>query len=95
MSDMRGLGSRTAAVVLALCTRINNHINQKGNVHDLVPADIGLERVPNYAPSTKTEAASAVNNTSLMTPKRTNDWAEENVYGPIGEAFRDAAARLP
>ncbi|QBJ02711.1 tail protein [Pseudomonas phage Psa21] len=95
MSDMRGLGNRIATIASTLSARINGHINTKGNAHGMEPADIGLDRVANYAPATKAEAAKAVNNTTVMTPKRTLDFVEENVYKPIGELFKDAADRLP
>jgi hypothetical protein len=56
---------------------------------------VGLGRVANYAPATLTQAVNGVNNTSTMTPRRTVDFAEANIYGPIGDAFAAAAARLP
>jgi hypothetical protein len=80
--------------IQTMLTRLNAHTEATGNVHDLSPADIGLELTPNYAPATLLEAAGAANNTTVMTPARTNDWAEENVYGPIAEAFGNAADQL-
>jgi hypothetical protein len=56
---------------------------------------IGLGQIVNYAPATLTQAAGGVNNSSYMTPRRTNDFAEANIYGPIGDAFKAAADRLP
>jgi hypothetical protein len=56
---------------------------------------IGLGQTPNYAPTTLKQAKGGVNNTSIMTPRRTADYAEENIYGPIGEAFKASASRLP
>lgn len=95
ISDMKGLGTGVGAQLKKLSERINGHILARGNPHDMQPADIGLDRVANYGPATVVEAQKGVNNTTVMTPKRTTNWAEENVYGPIGELFRDAAARLP
>lgn len=95
VADMKTIGTGVQTALKTLSKRINDHILSKGNPHEMEPADIGLDRVANYGPSTTTEAQQGNNNTSLMTPKRTTQWAEENVYGPIGEAFRDAAARLP
>jgi hypothetical protein len=56
---------------------------------------VGLGEVANHAPSTLRQAKGGVNNTSNMTPRRTADYAEENIFGPIGEAFKASAARLP
>lgn len=56
---------------------------------------VGLGQVANHAPATFVQATTGVNNTSTMTPRRTRDFAEENIYGPIGDAFKAAAARLP
>ncbi|WDS62258.1 hypothetical protein [Pseudomonas phage D6] len=95
LATTRQLGAATMVKLNTIFSRTNEHILEKGNVHGLEAADLGLDRVPNYAPATKNQAVTGVNNTTVMTPKRTTDWAEENVYGPIGEAFRDAAARLP
>uniref|UniRef100_A0AB39CD14 Tail protein n=1 Tax=Pseudomonas phage RVTF4 TaxID=3236931 RepID=A0AB39CD14_9VIRU len=95
MSDMLQVGTATQTAIKLLSKRINDHILAKGNPHQMGPADIGLDRVANYAPATVSEAVKGINNTTLMTPKRTTNWAEENVYGPIGQAFKDAAARLP
>lgn len=95
MSDMLQIGTATQSAIKLLSQRINNHILARGNPHQMEPADIGLDRVANYAPATQKEAVGGNNNTTLMTPKRTTNWAEEHVYGPIGKAFHDATARLP
>lgn len=95
LSDTRRIGAATVSALERLSTRINNHILAKGNVHNMVAADLGLERVANYGPSTKQEAIDGVNNTSVLTPKRCTSWAEANVYDPIGQIFKDAADRLP
>jgi hypothetical protein len=65
------------------------------NLRETTADEIGLGLVANYAPSTLTQAKGGVNNSSHMTPRRTNDFAEEKIYGPIGDAFATAAARLP
>jgi len=95
MSDMVQVGTATQNAIKLLSSRINSHILARGNPHQMEPADIGLDRVANYAPATQPEAVRGVNNTTLMTPKRTTNWAETNVYGPLGQVFKDAAARLP
>lgn len=95
LATTRQLGATTMVKLNTLFNRTNAHIKEKGNVHGLEPADLGMDRVPNYAPATQKQAELGVNNTSLMTPKRTTNFAEENIYKPIGEVFRDATARLP
>lgn len=74
--------------------RLNEHTDAAGNVHDLEPADIGLGNVPDWLPSTTDQARSGLSNSAFMTPRRTNDYATANIYGPIGEAFQAAADEL-
>lgn len=56
---------------------------------------VGLGQVANHAPATLTQAVNGINNSSTMTPRRTADFAEANIYAPIGDAFAAASARLP
>ncbi|MNB83835.1 hypothetical protein D3C87_1217970 [compost metagenome] len=56
---------------------------------------VGLGQVANHAPATTTQSVGGVNNSTTMTPRRTRDFAETNIYGPIGEAFAASTARLP
>lgn len=49
-------------------TPLNAHIAAKGNVHDMVPADIGLGNVPNWRPATAQQAIDPTNNNTFMTP---------------------------
>lgn len=58
------------------------------------PDAIGLGLVQNHAPATLVQAASGVNNNAAMTPRRTTDFAEANIYGPIGDAFKASTTRL-
>ena len=51
---------------------LNAHINATGNVHNMVPADIGLGNVPNWRPATPQNAIDPTNNTSFMTPYTTS-----------------------
>jgi hypothetical protein len=53
-------------------TPLTAHIQAKGNVHDMVPADIGLGNVPNWKPATPQNAIDPTNNTSFMTPYTTS-----------------------
>lgn len=47
---------------------LNAHINATGNVHRMVPADIGLGNVPNYPAATPAQAIDPTNTTTLLTP---------------------------
>lgn len=47
---------------------LNTHINATGNVHRMVPADIGLGNVPNYPAATPAQAIDPTNTTTLLTP---------------------------
>lgn len=44
------------------------HVDARGNVHGMVPADIGLGNVPNFAAATPTQAVDPTNNNTLLTP---------------------------
>lgn len=48
------------------------HIRAKGNVHDMVAADIGLGNVPNWLPATPTTALDPTNNQAFMSPYTTS-----------------------
>lgn len=47
---------------------MTTHINQTGNVHKMVPADIGLGNVPNWLPANATQAVDPTNNSTFSTP---------------------------
>lgn len=74
--------------------RINLHTQSKGNVHGLTTKELGLENVRNYPPSTSQQAKDGKNNNTVMTPKRTYESLDENVFTPLTEIFNDAAERL-
>lgn len=74
--------------------RLNGHILAKGNVHELAPRDIGLGNVPDWLPAQQDQAKGGTNNSSFMTPKRVDNYAEENIFKAIEKAFNDAADRL-
>ncbi|ARV76835.1 virion structural protein [Pseudomonas phage Phabio] len=74
--------------------RLNSHTDAVGNVHDLEPADIGLGNVPDWLPATTDQAKSALSNSAFMTPRRTNDYANENIFAVIGGSFKAAADKL-
>ncbi|ANM44925.1 tail protein [Pseudomonas phage vB_Pae10145-KEN51] len=79
---------------IAVINRINGHIAARGNPHNLQPSDIGLGNVANYRPATKKRAQEGFNNTTYMTPKRTDDYNRVHIYGPLAKLFNDAADRL-
>lgn len=74
--------------------RLNAHTAATGNVHDLEPRDIGLGNVPDWSPATKKQAKEALSNNAFMTPRRVDDYADENIFKVIGDAFSDAADDL-
>lgn len=74
--------------------RLNAHTTATGNVHDMVPADIGLGNVPDWLPATQVQAKRGLSNNAFMTPKRVDDYVDENIYTVIGDAFADAADDL-
>lgn len=88
-------GSVILTKLRAITDRVNKNETDIRELKDMTPDKIGLGQVRNYAPSTLSQAIAAINNTSNMTPRRTRDYAEANIFGPMGEAFRDAKNRLP
>lgn len=61
-----------AGVLLAInqhaITKLNAHINDKANPHELRAVHVGLDRVPNYPAATDAQALDITNNSVLMTP---------------------------
>lgn len=80
--------------VTTLKDRLNEHTTATGNVHDLEPRDIGLGNVPDWTPATKVQAQQGLSNNAFMTPRRVDDYADENIFKVIGDAFKDAADDL-
>lgn len=95
LNRLERFGAAIAAKFVDVGKRLNDQAKSIRALERRGPEDFGLGQVRDYAPSTFDQARLAVNNTSYMTPRRTRDYAEENVYGPIGEAFKAAALRLP
>lgn len=95
IDSLTASGSAILTKLRAITDRVNANESDIRELKNLTPDKIGLGRVSNYEPSTLSQAINAVNNTSNMTPRRTRDYAEANVFGPMGEAFRAAKNRLP
>ena len=74
--------------------RLNAHVLAKGNVHSMEPRDIGLGNVPDWLPSTQEQAKGGTNNSSFMTPKRVDNYAEENIYSALEQVFDTALNEL-
>lgn len=53
-------------------TPLDDHIRATGNVHDMVPADIGLGNIPNWRPATPQQAIDPTNATTFMSPYTTS-----------------------
>lgn len=77
-----------------IITRLNAHTEATGNVHNLTPTHLGIGNVADHPPATQLQAEDGTNNATNMTPLRTKQWAETNVYYPIAKAFGDAADKL-
>lgn len=57
-----------------LDNRLNDHIQNKADPHDVTAAQIGLGLVANYPVSTQVQAEGGTDNASFLTPQR---WAQE------------------
>lgn len=88
-------GTLVASKFTEVGVRLNTMAASIRSLERRTPNDLGLGNVRNYAPSTTKEAATGVNNTTYMTPRRARDYAEENIFGPLGTSFKNAADRLP
>lgn len=95
---LKGLIQQYSNVSLGFFTtirdRLNGHTGATGNVHGLEPSDIGLGNVPDWLGATVDQAKSGLSNNAFMTPRRTADFADENVFAVIGTAFETAADDL-
>jgi len=76
--------------LVQILNEFNRHVVDTANPHRLHKRQLHLSRVQNFAPSTLKQAKDGRNNNTVMTPKRTMDFAEENIYNPLTLLF-DAA----
>ncbi len=95
INRMDRFGAAIATKFVDVGKRLNENAKAIRTLERIGAEDIGLGQVSNYAPTTLDQAKQGINNASYMTPRRTRDYAEENIFGPIGEAFKAAALRLP
>lgn len=86
--------NNTMSKLRELRVRVNTHTLARGNVHDMVPSDINLGNVPDWLPATEDQAKRAITAQAFMSPRRTADFTDENVFKVIGGAFKDAASKL-
>ena len=75
-------------------TRLNNHTEEKGNVHGMTRGDLGLDLVQNYPPATTDDAAEGKSNTAYITPKRLDEYNKANLYDPLETLFNEAADKV-
>lgn len=80
--------------IQTLTTRLNNHITDQSDPHNVTAAQVGLSEVPNYAPATQLQAETGVHGQSLMTPKRVDNYMEKNVYAPLTAVLDQAIKDL-
>lgn len=93
----QGISTYCATVLQKFTTirnRLNAHTTATGNVHDLQASEIGLGNVPDWPPADQATAERGLSNNSFMTPRRTDDYVNKNVYEVIGDAFSAAADDL-
>lgn len=98
LNRLKGLMTQYTNTIVSLLgvvrDRLNKHTDARGNVHDMQPADIGLGNVPDWLPATTVQATEAISNAAFMTPRRTSDFADANVYKVIGDTFKAATDQL-
>lgn len=80
--------------VSTVITRFNAHAIDYTNPHRVDKGDVGLSEVENLPPATKNQAEGGINNTSLMTPRRVDQYMEAKVYTPLAELFEQATNDL-
>lgn len=95
INRMERFGAAVATKFTDVGKRLNENAKAIRALERAGPESVGLGQVRDYAPATLDQAKKAISNSAYMTPRRTRDYAEENVFGPIGEAFKAAALRLP
>lgn len=98
LTQLKGAMTQYFAAVLdkftTLRNRVNEHTAATGNVHEMEADDIGLGNVPNWLPATKTQALEGKSSNAFMSPKRVDQYVDENIYKTIGDAFSAAADDL-
>jgi hypothetical protein len=91
------LSARAAALKTKLefvVTQIKNHTLDVANPHRVDKFDVGLSKVQNRAPATPEQAAAGVNNNTVLSPKRADEYATANIYDPLIALFDATIADL-
>ncbi len=91
---MRGYYTTVHGKITSVMNVLNNHIGNTQNPHRTTKAHVGLGRVPNYPAATKPKAVVGTDNNSLMTPRRTAEAIDAQVFEQLADAFESATERL-
>ena len=75
-------------------TQIKAHIMDVANPHRVDKVDVGLSKVQNRAPATPEQAAAGLNNNTVMSPKRADEYATANIYDPLITLFEATITEL-
>lgn len=77
-----------------IVSRFNDHQQDEDNPHGVTADQLGLDMVENFPPATKQEAEDGIINTSVMTPKRTAQFADKQIFEPLAQIFEQATNDL-
>lgn len=91
------LGSLYAAQKTKLefaITQVKGHVLDVTNPHRVDKFDVGLSKVQNRAPATPEQAAAGLNNNTVMSPKRADEYATATIYDPLITLFDATIADL-
>lgn len=77
-----------------LVTTLKDHVTNVSNPHRVDKFDVGLSKVQNQAPATPEQAAAGLNNNTVMSPRRTDDYATSAIYDPLITLFDATIADL-
>lgn len=66
-----------------LYTTVKGHVLNVNNPHRVDKTDVGLSKVQNQAPATPEQAGAGVNNNTVMSPRRTDDYTAASIYDPL------------
>jgi len=91
---MESFFSSLTRKIKASVDRLNAHVLDNDNPHEVTKTQLGLSEVMNYPPSTKQEAMDGVSNQSNMTPLRTDQYMDHNVYKPLTDILDAAIVKL-
>ncbi len=84
----------TQLKIETLSTLFIDHVRNPDIHEGIDKKTIGLSRVRNLNTATKSQAKEGLSNSAYMTPQRTSDFADENIYKELETIFADGLDRL-